>query len=82
MMNTEQRTHILEQLAAAIARHSLTAPARIVLDVVAPVGFIASQLAQFIRPLTPAGRWHEYVNALSDEQGWLVLQRLVDQQDG
>jgi hypothetical protein len=82
MMNTDRRTEVLEQLAAVIARHRLTAPARIALDIVAPLGFIASQVAQFVQPLTPAGRWHEYVNALDDEQGWLVLRRLVDQQDG
>jgi hypothetical protein len=78
-MNTDQRTEILQQLAAAIARHHLTAPARIALDIVAPVGFIAGQVAQFLQPLTPVGRWHEYVSALGDEHGWLVLQRLVDQ---
>jgi hypothetical protein len=82
MMNTNRRTEILQQLAAAIARRRLTAPVRIALDIVAPVGFIASQVAQFVQPLTPAGRWHEYVNALDDEQGWRVLQRLVDEQDG
>lgn len=81
-MNTDRRMEILHQLAAAIARHRLTAPARIALDIVVPVGFIASQVAQFVQPLTPAGRWHEYVSALDDEQGWFVLQSLVDQQDG
>ncbi len=80
-MNTDRRTEILQQLAAAIARHRLTAPARIALDIVAPLGFIAGQVAQFVRPLTPTGRWHEYVSALDDEQGWLVLQSLVEQRD-
>lgn len=80
-MNTEQRTQILQRLASAIAQRRMTTPARMALDIVAPVGFIASQVAQLIRPLTPLGRWHEYVSALGDEQGWKVLQRLVDQQD-
>jgi len=81
-MNTDRRTEILQQLAGAIARHRLTVPARIALDVVAPLGFIAGQVAQFIQPLTPIGRWQEYIGALDDEQGWVVLQHLVDQQDG
>jgi hypothetical protein len=80
-MNTEQRADILRQLAAALARHRLIAPARIMLDVVAPVGFIAGQVAQLVTPLTPHGRWRDYANALDDEQGWKVLQQLVDQQD-
>jgi hypothetical protein len=80
-MNTEQRTHILRQLAGAIARRHLVAPARIMLDVIAPVGFIASQVAQFIIPLTPHGRWRDYASALDDETGWKVLRQLVEQRD-
>jgi hypothetical protein len=80
-MNTEQRAHILRQLTAAITRHRLTAPARIMLDVLAPVGFIASQVAQFATPLTPQGRWRDYTSALDDELGWKLLRQLVDQQD-
>jgi hypothetical protein len=80
-MDTERRAEILKRLAAAIERRRLTAPARIALDVIAPLGFMASQVALLVRPLTPPGRWHEYVSALDDEQGWLVLQHFVDQQD-
>ena len=81
IMNADRRIEILQQLAAAIARRHLTAPARLALDVIAPIGFIASQVALFAQPLTPPGRWYEYVSALDDEQGWRVLQRFVDQQD-
>jgi hypothetical protein len=80
-MNADQRAQILQQLAQAIARRRLTAPARLVLDVIAPLSFIASQLALFVRPLTPLGRWHDYVAALDDEQGWNVLHGLVEKQD-
>ena len=80
-MDTEQRLHILEQLASSISRHRLTAPARIALDVIAPVGFIASQVAQLVTPFAPAGRWQAYVNALDDEQSWNLLQQLVEKQD-
>ena len=80
-MNTDQRIQILQQLAHAIARRRLIAPARLALDVLAPLSFFASQVALFLRPLTPLGRWHEYVAALEDEQGWKVLQRLVENQD-
>ena len=80
-MDSEQRTQILHELAQAIARRRLTAPVRLALDVIAPLSFFASQAALFLRPLTPLGRWHEYVAALDDEQGWEVLQRLVENQD-
>jgi hypothetical protein len=80
-MNIDQRTQILQQLAQALARRRLTAPARLALDVLAPLSFLASQVALFLRPLTPLGRWHEYVAALDNEQAWEVLQRLVENQD-
>ena len=80
-MDSNQRTHILQQLADAIARRRLTAPARLALDVLAPVAFLTSQAALFARPLVPLGRWHDYVAALDDEQGWKVLQHFVETQD-
>lgn len=80
-MNADQRAQILQQLARAIARRRLTAPARLALDVIAPLSFLTSQIALFLRPLTPLGRWHDYVAALDDEQGWALLQRLVENQD-
>jgi hypothetical protein len=81
-MNADQRAQILQQLAQAIARRHLTAPARIALDVISPVSFLASQFALFVRPLAPLGRWHDYASALDDEQSWKVLQGLVEKQDG
>ena len=80
-MNADQRAEVLQQLAQAIARRQLTAPARLALDVISPLSFLASQFALFVRPLTPPGCWHEYVAALDDEQGWKVLQTMVEQQD-
>jgi hypothetical protein len=80
-MNTDQRVQILQQLADAIARRRLTGPARLALDVIAPIAFLASQAALFARPLTPFGRWHDYVDALGDEQGWTMLQQLVEHRD-
>ncbi len=81
-MNTDQRDQILKQLAQAIARRRLTAPARLALEVIEPLSFLTSQIALFLRPLTPLGRWHDYVAALDDQQSWKVLQGLVEKQDG
>ena len=80
-MNTDQRAQVLQELAQAIAHRRLTAPARLALDIIAPLSFLASQVALFLRPLTPLGRWRDYVAALDDEQSWKVLQRMVENQD-
>jgi hypothetical protein len=78
-MDPEHRTQILQALAASIARRRLSAPARLVLDVIEPLGFLAGQIALFARPLTPFGRWREYLLALEDEDGWRMLRHMVDQ---
>jgi hypothetical protein len=78
-MNTDRRTTILQNLADGIARRHLSAPARFMLDIVEPLGFLAGQIAIFARPLTPFGRWREYLLALEDEEGWKILHRMVDQ---
>ena len=78
-MNTDQRTTIIQNLADGIARRHLSAPARFMLDIVEPLGFLAGQIAIFARPLTPFGRWREYLLALEDEEGWKILHRMVDQ---
>jgi hypothetical protein len=80
-MNAEQRLQTLQSLAAAIARHRLAAPARLALDVAAPLGFLASQVALFVQPIAPLGRWHDYVVALEEEESWKVLRSLVAQRD-
>lgn len=80
-MNPSVRRQILQSLADGLAQRHLATPARLILDVVAPLGFLASQVALFVRPLTPLGRWHDYVAALADEEGWKVLHSLVDHQD-
>ena len=72
---------ILKNLADGITRRRLTTPARMILDLVEPLGFLASQTALFVRPLTPFGRWRDYVIALEDEEGWKVLHSLVDNWD-
>jgi hypothetical protein len=78
-MDANRRLALLQNLADGLARRRLTAPARFVLAIVEPLGFLAGQLALFVRPLTPLGRWREYLMALEDEEGWKILHRLVDQ---
>lgn len=46
-----------------------------------PLGFLAGQVALFIQPLVPQGRWHAYVSALIDEQGWELLHTLIERHD-
>ena len=76
-MDSDHRVRILQALADSIARRRLSTPARLVLDIIEPLGFLAGQLALFARPLTPLGRWREYLAALEDEEGWRLLHRMV-----
>jgi hypothetical protein len=80
-MDANQRAQILRDLAGEIARRRLTAPALLLLNVLDPLSFFASQVALFTRPLTPLGRWRDYAAALEDEEGWKVLHSLVDSRD-
>jgi len=80
-MDTEQRMQILRNLADGITRRRLTTPARMILDLVEPFGFLASQTALFVRPLTPFGRWRDYLTALDDEASWKVLHHLINHRD-
>jgi hypothetical protein len=77
-MDANRRTALLQNLADGIARRRLLTPARFVLDIVEPLGFLAGQFALFARPLMPLGRWREYLAALEDEEGWKILHRMVD----
>lgn len=81
-MRPEHRDQTLQYLAATIARHQLMTPARFLLDIVTPLGFLASQVAVFARPLMPSGRWHDYMVALGDEESWRILHTIVEHHDG
>lgn len=80
-MNTDQRTYVLQDLVDTLSRHRLLVPSRILLDIVAPLAIVASQVALFTQPFLPHNRWRDYVAALDDEHGWKVLHAMVDQRD-
>ncbi len=75
------RAQAVQAVADALGRSRLEAPARLLLDVIAPVDFLASQVAAFTRPLLPFGQWRSYVAAFESEESWALLRRMVDQQD-
>lgn len=77
-MDPQTRATVLKDLAETLRRRQLDGAARLLLDVVSPLGFLASQLALFARPFTPHGRWRTYVDALTDEGSWNELRRTVD----
>jgi hypothetical protein len=78
-MNSEQRARALRNLADGITRRRLALPASMILDVIEPLGFLASQVALFARPFAPLGHWHDYATALEDEASWKELHSLIDQ---
>lgn len=71
----------LGEIAAGLRRRRIDGAARLVLEVVEPVAFLASQAALFVQPLTPRGRWHDYVDLMTKEANWRTLRRMVDQQE-
>ncbi|MCS6940054.1 MAG: hypothetical protein RMJ55_07910 [Roseiflexaceae bacterium] len=77
-MNQSPDNESLERLANAIAQRGLATPARIMLDIIAPLGFLASQVTLFARPFVPVSRWTRYVEALSEEQGWKQLRDILN----
>jgi hypothetical protein len=81
-MNEPERNASIQKVADAILRNRLEIPARIVLDVLEPISFIASQCMVFVQPLIPVARWKQYVGLFEDEASWQVLQGLVKRQDG
>ena len=80
-MNQEQRLNAIRELAERVAQHRMATPARMFVDAVAPLGFMASQAALLIQPFFPHGRWRSYLAALTDEQGWEALQRILNSEE-
>lgn len=76
-MDKQRREQLLNVLVMSIVRQRLLTPMQVFLDVVMPVGFLASQVVLFFRPFTPYGRWRDYATALSDEEGWKMFQDLI-----
>jgi hypothetical protein len=77
-MDSNQRREILHQLAINISRRHLITPARLILGTIAPLGFLASQVALFVSPFMPPSRWRAYLAALEEAEGWNVLHDLLD----
>ncbi|NOK59720.1 MAG: hypothetical protein GFH27_549285n244 [Chloroflexi bacterium AL-W] len=80
-MEKHYQEELLNTLVAFATRQRLLTPMQVLLDIVMPVGFLASQVVLFVRPFTPYGRWRDYATVLSDEEGWIVLQNLVKRQE-
>lgn len=74
------RQQLLDRLAATIAAHGLATPARLALDVAAPLSLLGSQLVLFLRPLLP-NPWQPYAALLRDEAAWAELRQRLDARD-
>lgn len=74
------RAETLGSLAAAIRRAGLHAPATLLLEALAPLDVIASQLALLGRPLLGGTRYDMYAAALAEAEAWKELRRLLARQ--
>ncbi len=75
---TSHHTEPLHRLVAAINRAGLQTPARIALEIFAPLDFLTSQVAQFVRPFTTGYRIDVYITAMTSESSWPELRALLD----
>lgn len=80
-MNDQHQDVRLSEIAEGLRRRRVAGAARLFLEIIDPVAFLASQTALFVQPFTPRGRWHDYIDVLTKEANWRALRRLVDQQE-
>jgi hypothetical protein len=80
MSNESATPTPISRLASGIERAGLAAPARLLLDVFAPLDVINAQIALFVIPFTRGSRWKEYASALSNEHEWEELRRILSRQ--
>ena len=70
------QTPAVADFAEALVRHNLHGSARLLLDLVAPLDVINSQLALFSRPFL-SGSWRRTATALSEPEAWQHLRNLL-----
>lgn len=80
-MNDADETQRLQALATTLQRRNLDTAARVLLDVMTPITFLASQAVVFIQPMIPRGRWQMYVDLLCEETNWARLREMLDQRE-
>lgn len=80
-MDDEQpRALAIHRLASGIERAGLAGPARLALDVLAPLDVISAQCALLVSPFTRGSRWQEYTSLLSEERAWQDLRSILERQ--
>lgn len=70
----------IQSLATAIDRVGLRNPVALFLDILKPLEFMSSQIAQFSRPFVYGSRWEHYAVALTEEASWEYLRRALSEQ--
>jgi len=76
----ESHREQIQKLATEIERVGLRAPATILLDLLAPLDVISSQIAQFARPLVRGTSLDPYAGLLTETANWQELRRLLSRQ--
>lgn len=72
-----QQTEALERAATWLVQNGLQVPTQLMLDALAPLDFLNTQVALFVQPFTNRSRWDLLTRALTQEQGWAELRRLL-----
>lgn len=71
----------IQSLARAIDRVGLRNPVALILDILKPIEFMSSQIAQFSRPFVYGSRWEHYAAALTEESSWENLRHALSEQE-
>ncbi len=79
----DQTDESIRWLAGELRRHGLATPAMMVIDAMAPFGFVGEQLLFALGPLLPFPAWreaaHGLVTAIRDDQSRALLERLLNE---
>jgi hypothetical protein len=77
-MTAEERQRRIDAIAGRLHGRRLTAPLRLILDALAPIDVISSQLVLLFRPLVPLGQWRADLAALEETEAWSELRQRLD----
>jgi hypothetical protein len=80
MPTRKHPSEAIQHLAEAIQQRGLRSPVILMLDVLKPVDFISSQVAQFVFPFVRGGQWEHYAAILTEERGWNDLRQRLSEE--
>jgi hypothetical protein len=79
MSTPEHHTETIQKLAVRIHQAGMQAPATLFLDIMQPFDFLSTQVVLFVKPFVRGFGWEQYAAALTEENGWQELRRMLEE---